>query len=172
LEVLEGGGREFSIVKKGSAPGSAWKLAKSKLAGEPTLGSHGFTHRHAMNMGPVANERAHQTVYSIKWRGFFKWFLDALVQGEKGLQRDLQPETTKLQSGKSRILSHGSTHRHAIDMRLTANERAHQTIYSIRRLNFFKVILAIRYKGMCKNRPIFQVFGSRIQLQTCYGHGE
>jgi hypothetical protein len=142
LEVLEGGGLEFSIVKKGSAPGSAWKLAKSKLAGEPTLGSHGSTHRHAMNMGLMANERARQTVYSSRRWNFFKWLLVTLVQGEGCFPRDLRPETTKLQGGKSRILSHGSTHGKAIDMGAAANERARQTMYSIRRWNFFTRLLA------------------------------
>jgi hypothetical protein len=80
-------------------------------------------------------------------------------------------ETTKLLGGETNILSHGSTHSNAMDMGLAANERGRQTTYSMRRMNFFTVILAIRCRGMCKNRPIFEVFGSRIQLQTCYGHG-
>jgi hypothetical protein len=47
-----GGGREFSIVKLGigGIGGQPQNFAKSKLAGESTLGSHGSTHRLAMNM--------------------------------------------------------------------------------------------------------------------------
>ena len=59
------------------------KLAKSKLALELTLGSHGSTHRLAMAMGPAANERARQTVSSIRRLIFFKRFLVTLVQGER-----------------------------------------------------------------------------------------
>jgi hypothetical protein len=59
----------------------------------------------------------------------------------------------------------------AMDTGVGASERGRETAYSMRRLNFFKVILAIRCRGMCKNRPIFEVFGSRINTQTCYGHG-
>jgi hypothetical protein len=47
-------------------------------------------------------------------------------------------ETTKLLAGETNILSHGSTHRNAMDMGLAANERARQIVYSIRRWNFFK----------------------------------
>ena len=58
------------------------KLAKSKLAPEPTLGNHRSTHRPPMDMELTANERARQTVYSIRRWDFFKGFLGTLVQGE------------------------------------------------------------------------------------------
>src|SRR5436305_15041462 len=102
-----------------------------------------------MAMGSAANERAHQTVYSIRRWNCFKGLLVTLVQGERCFPRALRPETTKLQGGKTDIMSHGCTHRNAMDMGPMANERAQQTTYSIRRLNFFKVILAIRCRGMC-----------------------
>ena len=60
------------------------KLAKSKLALELTLGSHGSTHRLDKDMGPAANERARQTVSSIRRLTFFKRFLVTSVQGERG----------------------------------------------------------------------------------------
>jgi hypothetical protein len=59
------------------------KLAKSKLALELILSGNGSTHRHAMDMGPMANERARQTVYSIRRWLFFKGFLVTSVQGER-----------------------------------------------------------------------------------------
>jgi hypothetical protein len=80
-------------------------------------------------------------------------------------------ETTKLLAGETNILSHGSTHRQDRDMGPPANERARQTTYTVKRLNFSNVILVTLCKGKWGNRPIFGVFGSRIQLQTCYGHG-
>jgi hypothetical protein len=60
----------------------------------------------------------------------------------KGSARDLRPETTKLQGGKSRILSHGSTQCNAMDMGVVPSERARQTTYTVKRLNFRVVILA------------------------------
>jgi hypothetical protein len=59
------------------------KLAKSKLALEPTLESHGSTHSNAMDMGPTANDRARQTVSSIRRWVFLKGFLGTSVQGER-----------------------------------------------------------------------------------------
>ena len=59
------------------------KLAKSKLAPEPTFGTHRSTHRPDEDTGPVANERARQTVFSIRRLTFFKRFLVTSVQGEK-----------------------------------------------------------------------------------------
>jgi hypothetical protein len=59
--ALEGGEREFSIVKgdlRSEICRETTKLAKSKLAPEPTLESHGSTHRHAMDMRPQRLERA------------------------------------------------------------------------------------------------------------------
>src|SRR5438270_6949933 len=56
-------------------------------------------------------------------------------------------------------------------MGVGAYERRLHSLHSTRRLNFFKVILAILCRGMCKNRPVFEGFGSGIQVQTCYGHG-
>ena len=90
MEVLEGGGREFPIVKRDLRPEICTKLAKSKLAPELTLESHESTHRHAMDMGPAANERGRQTVYSIRRWNFLKGFLATLVQGEVCFPRDLQ----------------------------------------------------------------------------------
>jgi hypothetical protein len=68
-------------------------------------------------------------------------------------------------------MSHGSTHRHAMDMGSMANERARQTAYTVKRLNFFEVILATLCRGKWGNRPILEGFGSRINGETCYGHG-
>ena len=124
-----------------------------------------------MDMGLVANERGRQTVYSIRRLDFFKVITAILVQGRRGLPRDLRPETTKLVGGKSRIMSHGSMQRIARDMGVAANERTRQTTYSVKRLNFFKVILATWGGGMSKNWPIFEVLGPRSQVQTSYGHG-
>jgi hypothetical protein len=78
-------------------------------------------------------------------------------------------ETTKLLAGETNILSHGSTQGNAMDMGVAANERAHQTAYTMKRLNFFKRFLVTLCRGMCKNRPFLVVFGSQIQLQTRYG---
>jgi hypothetical protein len=50
-------------------------------------------------------------------------------------------ETTKLIAGETYIMSHGSTHRNAMDMGPAANERGCQTVYSIRRLDYLEVIL-------------------------------
>jgi hypothetical protein len=80
-------------------------------------------------------------------------------------------ETTKLQGGKTNILSHGSSHILAMDMGVGAYERRSYSLLSIRRLNFFMVILAIRCRGMCKNGPKIKGLGPRIQLQTSYAHG-
>jgi hypothetical protein len=80
-------------------------------------------------------------------------------------------ETTKLLAGETNILSHGSTHRPAMDMGLAANERGRQITYSIRTLCFSKVILVTYGGRMCKNRPKFEVFQPRIHTQQCYGHG-
>jgi hypothetical protein len=124
-----------------------------------------------MDMGLAANERARQTVYSIRRWNFFKGFLGTLVQGERCFPRDLRPETTKLQGGKSDIMSHRSTQRHAMDMGPTANERACQTTYTVKRLDYFKRFLVTLCRVMCKNRPFLVGFGSRINAQTHYGHG-
>jgi hypothetical protein len=43
--------------------------------------------------------------------------------------------------------SHRSTHRVGMDMGLLPNERAHQTTSTVKRLNFFEMILATLYKG-------------------------
>jgi hypothetical protein len=80
-------------------------------------------------------------------------------------------ETTKLQGGKSRILSHGSTHSNAMDMGLGANERGRQTTYSIRTLYFLEVILATCGGRMCKNRPKMGLLQPQIQVQASYRHG-
>ena len=61
---------------------------------------------------------------------------------KRGIPRDLRPETTKLQGGKSDIMSHEATHSHAGDMGPPAYERARQTTYTVKRLIFFIVILA------------------------------
>ena len=61
LEVLEGGGREFPIVKRdlrSEICRETTKLAKSKLAPELTLENHGSTHRLAMDIGVRRLERA------------------------------------------------------------------------------------------------------------------
>src|SRR6202035_3844870 len=47
---------------------------------------HRSTHRNARDMGPPANERARQTVSSIRRLIFFKRFLVTSVQGERGSQ--------------------------------------------------------------------------------------
>jgi hypothetical protein len=131
-----------------------------------------------MDMGAAANERARQTVYSIRRWIFFKEFLVTLVQGERCFPRDLRPETTKLQGGKSRILSHGSTHRPAMDMGPRANERACQTMYSIRWTIFFNGILAIWCRGLGISPHKFRdfwVWGNymypQVQPPAIYGHG-
>ena len=80
-------------------------------------------------------------------------------------------ETTKLLAGETNIVSHESTQGNAMDMGPTANERGRQTAYTVKRLNFFMVILVILCRGNWGNRPIFEVFGSRINGETCYGHG-
>jgi hypothetical protein len=80
-------------------------------------------------------------------------------------------ETTKLQGGKTDILSHRSTHSNSMDMEPAANERGRQTTYSIRRGDFSKVILATCSRGMSKNRPKLGIFGSRLNAQVSYGHG-
>jgi hypothetical protein len=80
-------------------------------------------------------------------------------------------ETTKLLGGETDILSHGSTHRLAMDMGPTANERARHTAYTVKRLNIFKVSLATWCRGKWGNRPILGVFCSRINGEKCYGHG-
>ena len=56
-------------------------------------------------------------------------------------------ETTKLLAGETNILSHGSTHRLAMDMGVLPNDRGHQTAYTVKRLNFFMVILACHHAG-------------------------
>jgi hypothetical protein len=70
-----------------------------------------------------------------------------------------------------RFPSHGTTHRHAMDMGLAANERGCQIPYTIRTLEFLKGIWGTLGDRMCKNRPKFEVFGSRNQVQASYGHG-
>ena len=102
---------------------------------------------------------------------FFKQFLVNLLQGERCFPRDLRPETTKLQGGKSDIMSHGSTQRNAMDMGVVANERAGQIAYIVKRLNFFKVILGTWCRGKWGNQPILEVLGSRMNGETCYGYG-
>ena len=61
---------------------------------------------------------------------------------------------------------HGCTNRNAMDLGVAASERARQIAYPIRTLYFLEVILGTRCRGMCKNRPIFEVFGSWINAQT------
>jgi hypothetical protein len=90
---------------------------------------------------------------------------------KRGFPRDLRPETTKLQGGKSHIMSHDATHSHARDMGPTAYERARQTAYTVKRLSFSNGFLVTFCRGNWGNRPIFLVFGSRINAQACYGHG-
>jgi hypothetical protein len=80
-------------------------------------------------------------------------------------------ETTKLLAGETNILSHGSIHSLAMDMGPAANERGRQTTSSLRRVNFFKVILVTCSRRMSKNRLKLGVLGSRNQVQTYYGHG-
>jgi hypothetical protein len=147
------------------------------LAGETNIMSHGSTHRNAMDMVPAANERARQTVYSIRRWDFFKGFLGTSVQGERCFPRDLRPETTKLQGGKPAVGSHGSTHRLAMDMGPTANEKGGQTTYSIRWSIFFKGFLAIWCRGLGVSPHKFRDFwvwgkymDPQIQTQTRYGH--
>jgi hypothetical protein len=65
----------------------------------------------------------------------------------RGSARDLRPETTKLLAGKSHIMSHDATHSHARDMGPTAYERARQTAYTVKRLNFFKGFLVTFCRG-------------------------
>ena len=84
----------------------------------------------------------------------------------RGSARDLRPETTKLLAGKSHIMSHDATHSHARDMGPTAYERACQTAYTVKRLNFFMVILATFGRGNWGNRPIFEVFGSGLGVKN------
>ena len=88
-----GGGKEFPIVKRdlrSEICRETTKLAKSRLAPEPTLSSHRSTHRNARDTGPPANERARQTVSSIRRWNFFTGFLVTLVQGEVCFPGDLQ----------------------------------------------------------------------------------
>jgi hypothetical protein len=73
-------------------------------------------------------------------------------------------ETTKLLGGETNILNHGSTQRNAMDMGVVANKRACQTAYTVKRLNFFKVILATWCRGQWGNRPIFEVLQPQNQL--------
>jgi hypothetical protein len=42
---------------------------------------------------------------------------------------------------------------------VVSNERARQTAYTVKRLNFFKGFLATLCKGLWGNQPIFEVFG-------------
>jgi hypothetical protein len=44
-------------------------------------------------------------------------------------------------------MSHGSTHRNAMDMGVAANERGHQTTYTIRGLDYFEVFLITWWRG-------------------------
>ena len=74
------------------------------------------------------------------WRGGEK----GVPQGSAG---DLRPETTKLQGGKSDIMSHDATHRQAMDMGPPAYERARQTAYTVKRLNFFNGFLVTLVQG-------------------------
>jgi hypothetical protein len=54
-------------------------------------------------------------------------------------------------------MSHGSTQRNAMDMGQTANERARQTAYTVKRLSFFEVILGTLCRGKWGNRPILSM---------------
>jgi hypothetical protein len=67
------------------------------------------------------------------------------------------------------ICAHGSTHRPAMDMGVAANERGHQTTYSIRRWTFSNVILATLCKPIVQNFENLTHFWLRIQIQTRYG---
>jgi hypothetical protein len=58
-----------------------------------------------------------------------------------------------------------------MDMGAPANERARQTTYTVKRLNFLNVILTTLCRGKWGNWPILECFGSRINGETCYGHG-
>jgi hypothetical protein len=58
-----------------------------------------------------------------------------------------------------------------MDMGPTANERARRIAYTAKRLNFFVVILATLCRGKWGNRAIFEIFGSRMNGETCYGDG-
>jgi hypothetical protein len=83
LEVLEGGGREFPIVKEiseGSALGDLHHHRKLQ-GGKSDIMSHDATHSHARDMGPTAYERARQTAYTVKRLNFFKGFLVTFCRG-------------------------------------------------------------------------------------------
>jgi hypothetical protein len=58
-----------------------------------------------------------------------------------------------------------------MDMGVTPNERARQTAYTVKTLNFFKVILATWCRGKWETRPIFEVFGSRINTPGSWAYG-
>jgi hypothetical protein len=66
--------------------------------------------RHAMDMGPTANERACQTVYSIRWSIFFNGFLVTLVQGE------ISHQNFEIFGFWGTLVMHRSSHRPAMDM--------------------------------------------------------
>jgi hypothetical protein len=58
-----------------------------------------------------------------------------------------------------------------MDMGVLPDERRHPTASTVKRLNFFEMILATLYKGKWGNRVIFEVFSSRIKAQGSYGDG-
>jgi hypothetical protein len=58
-----------------------------------------------------------------------------------------------------------------MDMGVLQDERGCQTASTVKRLNFFKGFLGTLCRGKLGNWPIFVVFGSRMNGETCYGHG-
>jgi hypothetical protein len=74
------------------------------------LWTHGSTHRLAMDMGSAANERARQTVYSIRRWNFFKGFLVTSVQGE------FSHRNFEIFGFGGTICTHGTSHRADRDM--------------------------------------------------------
>jgi hypothetical protein len=102
---------------------------------------------------------------------FFQGHLSYMVQGWSGfpiVKLGICAQPRKLQGGKTDIMSHGSSHRHAMDMEPVVYDRRSHSLYSIRRLNFFMVILATWGRRMCQNRPKFKGFQPRNQPNLTY----
>ena len=71
-------------------------------------------------------------------------------------------------AGKTDIMSHGSTHRNAIDTGLLAYERGRQTTYTVRRLSCFNVILVTWCWGEVVSLPNYNKhYEPRIPAQEC-----
>ena len=140
------------------------------LAGEPTLEGYGSMHKCQWNMA--------QYIRCSLSRGTPRHiYHDDRIKG--GVLRGIiSIWTNKFRAARKRlklrsnqpIPSHGATHQLAMDMGVGAYSRRSHSICYIRRLTFFKVILASCCGEMCKNLAKIRHFWPRFQPQTRCRH--